>query len=59
MNKYKVICNVIKPTEKEVKDYPIYVEAENEIEAEKNAKYYWLLERPDHGFFGVKTITLI
>lgn len=52
MNKYKVLCKV-----GEQNDYPLFIKADNEAEAEKLAKGYFILENPDLDFYSVQSVT--
>lgn len=59
---FKTICKVDKGEGKGIEEYPIYIKAENDRDAEKAAKYYWLVGQGSEkgwGYFGIKTATEI
>jgi hypothetical protein len=56
---YKVICNIDRCTGKGIEGYTLYIQAENEEDAERKAKYYMIMERSEVVFYDVKEITAI
>lgn len=64
MNTYKVMCKVDFDDNNGIVLYPLYIKEINEIEAERQAKFYWLLDYPEKtgknvAYYGVNNINLI
>lgn len=58
MPTYKLTCKV-STDEKGLHNYPIFVTADDETEAEIKAKYHFLLDKEGYAFYGVLESKLI
>lgn len=51
MKQFKVICKVGNQD-----DYSLFIKANDKIEAEKEAKYYFILDHPELDFYSVNQV---
>ena len=55
MKNFKVICKVDRSDGKGIVEHTLYIKAEDANDAEKKAKYYWILEQSGVAYYGVKS----
>ena len=55
MIQYAAICKVDFDDDKGVVEHEIYVKAVDKNDCENTCKYYWLLNRPEVSYYGMKS----
>jgi hypothetical protein len=57
LKSFKVLCKIDKNDGNGIKDdYPVFTKANDDVDAEKNVKYYWVMEKPEVSYYGVTKI---